>query len=204
MDALRTQVVETQKARSDLMKWKLMLVAGLGTVGLGLDAGKVGPWHPVLCLVPFVCVYVDALCAHLSLRIRAIGDFLAAERPQTPEEEREHYYELFLRSDKPPFRLETLALHWSTILLSALVAASGLQPPASAGALPSAHITVALVLSGALGIILTLGVWGFHGTRVRAIKRAAEKWQKRMVDAEQSPPAYPEGRAGAPSGSAEA
>jgi len=30
---LRNQITETQKIRSDLMKWKLLLVAGIGSVG---------------------------------------------------------------------------------------------------------------------------------------------------------------------------
>jgi hypothetical protein len=122
---------------------------------------------------------VDALCAHLSLRIRAIGDFLAAERPTTPEEQRECDYEVFLRTDTPPFRLETLALHWSTILLSLLVAAAGLVLPVSAGAAVSKVGSLAYILSGAVGLVLSLGVWAFHRARVIAIKKAAAMWKKR-------------------------
>ena len=177
MEALRAQIVETQKARSDLMKWKLILVAGLGTAGLGLKTGNAEPWYPILCLVPFVCVYVDILCAHLSLRIQAIGEFLAAQEAMSPEEEREHDYELFLRSDSPPFRLEALALHWSTVFLSALVAGVSYLLSTSAESLPSPSTRIALLISGCLGVILTLGVWIFHGSRTKAIKKAAIKWK---------------------------
>ncbi len=183
MDALRTQIAETQKARSDLMKWKLILVAGLGAAGLGLGSSEIGPWHSVLCVIPLVCVYVDALCAHLSLRIRAIGDFLAAEEPKTTEEKREHQYELFLRSDKIPFRLETVALHWSTVVLSLLIAGSSYSIQEVAGAEPSPGFQGVSRLSGVAGIGLTFGVWVFFRSRIRAIKNAAATWadNKTMV-----------------------
>ena len=109
MDLLRTQVIETQKARSDLMKWKLILVAGLGTFGLGLGNIARGPCYPILCLVPFVCNYVDALCAHLSIRIQAIGDFLASETPNTSEEKREHNYEVFFKNHSPSVQIRNFS-----------------------------------------------------------------------------------------------
>ena len=68
MDSLRAQITESQKVRSDLMKWKLLIIAGIGTAGLGFDNFKFPDAHMVLCLIPLVAVYVDALCAHLSLQ----------------------------------------------------------------------------------------------------------------------------------------
>lgn len=89
---LRDEIVESQKARCDLLKWKLALVAGLGAVGLGL--GDYAPKEPgyshhyVLCLIPLVCVYVDLLAKHMTLRIMVIGCFgghLAPEKKGEPE-----------------------------------------------------------------------------------------------------------------------
>jgi len=45
-----------------------------------------------------------------------------------------------------------------------------------------------LVLSGLLGIGLTLSIWSFHDARAKAIRRAADKWKKQPQDAEQTPP----------------
>ena len=84
---LRDEIIESQKARADLFKWKIILVAAIGAAVLGvgdpLAAGKtageddmVSKREYLLCLVPLVCVYTDILCAHMNLRIRVIGQFL--------------------------------------------------------------------------------------------------------------------------------
>jgi len=38
METLRSEIIESQKARNDLMKWKLLLVSGLGAAGLDRTA----------------------------------------------------------------------------------------------------------------------------------------------------------------------
>ena len=116
--SLRIQITDTQKVRSDLMKWKLVIVAGLGAAGLGFQNTTFEQKHILLCFVPFVCIYVDALCAHLSLRIKAIGEFLVSREPKSEIEEYVRDYEKFLRISPPTFRLETIALHWTTIFFS--------------------------------------------------------------------------------------
>jgi hypothetical protein len=37
VEELRAEILEVERARSDLLKWKLVLVAGLGAFGLGLN-----------------------------------------------------------------------------------------------------------------------------------------------------------------------
>lgn len=72
---LRGEIVESQKARCDLLKWKLGLVAGLGAAGLGLGSNYSTDrqFHYILCLIPLVCTYVDLLAKHMTLRIMVIG-----------------------------------------------------------------------------------------------------------------------------------
>ena len=92
---LRDEIIESQKARADLFKWKIILVAAIGAavfdVGDPLASGKaagqagqddiVSKREYLLCLVPLVCVYTDILCAHMNLRIRVIGQFLREFQP---------------------------------------------------------------------------------------------------------------------------
>jgi hypothetical protein len=85
---LRDEIIESQKARADLFKWKIILVAAIGAAvlgvgdplaGTGARSGQeeiVSKREYLLCLVPLVCVYTDILCAHMNLRIRVIGQFL--------------------------------------------------------------------------------------------------------------------------------
>ena len=107
---LRDEIVESQKARCDLLKWKLALVAGLGTVGLGL--GDYAPKEPgyshhyVLCLIPLVCVYVDLLAKHMTLRIMVIGCFRghrAAGKNGEPDSIESLYEKFAGRAREMPF-----------------------------------------------------------------------------------------------------
>ena len=161
MNSLRAQITESQKVRSDLMKWKLFIIAAIGTTGLGLGNFKFSNARMVLCLIPPVAVYVDALCAHLSLRIKAIGEFITSLQPLNKSDLHLKNYELFLRLSPPKFKLETIALHWSTIFVSALVLLYGYSDFPSPmvvklpllGECPGAILFYA---SGILGITLTI------------------------------------------------
>jgi hypothetical protein len=80
MGTLRQEILNSQQTRSDLLKWKLGLIGAIGAIGLGLAGSRVSNNADlVLCAVPLVCVYVDFLCRHLSLRILVIGRFFETE-----------------------------------------------------------------------------------------------------------------------------
>lgn len=71
---LRSEIIESEKARIDLLKYKLVAVAALGSIGLGLN--KESSQHPlILALIPLVCIYVDLLCYHNTMRILVIGKY---------------------------------------------------------------------------------------------------------------------------------
>ncbi len=88
METYRAEIIETQKARSDLLQQKLIINAVLGGIGLGLrGAGEDGASgllnnhvYLILCLIPLVCVYIDLLCYHLNLRMFVIAKFLKDPR----------------------------------------------------------------------------------------------------------------------------
>jgi hypothetical protein len=74
IEAFKNEIIEAERSRTDLLKWKLILVAALGAIGLGINSpgSTLQPTlslHLVLCLIPLVCVYVDLLCSHLGMRI---------------------------------------------------------------------------------------------------------------------------------------
>ena len=85
---LRTEIIEAQKTRSDLFKWKIILVATLGAAALGFGQKEGAPAGPaalpqqriandyLICIIPFVCLYVDILCSHINLRMLVIGHYL--------------------------------------------------------------------------------------------------------------------------------
>ncbi len=114
---LPEEIIETEKSRSDILKWKLVLVAVLGAVGLGLS-GKANASPLVLAMIPFVCVYVDLLCCNCNIRTIVIGTYYSISRRDS--------YERFVGKHRHAFEMENWALYWSTRLLCGLVVIFGL------------------------------------------------------------------------------
>ena len=120
METLRQEILETQKVRSDLLKWKLIIVAALGAAALGINQTSGQPL--LLCLIPFACGYLDLLCRHCSIRNKIIGSFIRA----TPSLELLADYEAFYESVSPEktlfgLTLESVALTVSTLSVSLLI-----------------------------------------------------------------------------------
>jgi hypothetical protein len=93
MDELRREIMQSEASIIDLMKWKLILVGGIGAVGLGLtnEASAKTPEVSalILCVIPFACNYVDALCKSLEIKICKLRTVLAHvgdELAKDPEE----------------------------------------------------------------------------------------------------------------------
>ncbi len=157
MEQLRVEIIEAQKGRADLLKWKLVIVAALGAVGLGL-ANSPRPFPIVLIGIPLVCTYVDFLCYNLNLRIQLIAEFMRRPLEGTVGEDArvmqayEEYVRRVATKKERIFVFETWALFWSTVLLSIGVffyGAVGVSPHDSKAGL-------ALILSGILGGVLAI------------------------------------------------
>ncbi|MDP8942617.1 MAG: hypothetical protein M3N16_00605 [Actinomycetota bacterium] len=191
MSGLREEILQAQRTRSDLLKWKLVLVGGIGAAGLGL-AGSDVPGHAdlVLAAIPLVCLYVDLLCRHLSLRILVIGTFLRDPPDQELGEaalirKYEEYAEdaRNLRLDRHralrrafgvgrtanAFALEDWALSGSTITLSLAILAYGVFAAIDA----DADLTLAtpFLSSGVFGALVTLAAKVSFTTRADAVKK---------------------------------
>jgi phosphorylase kinase alpha/beta subunit len=109
---LADEILGAHTTRADYLKWKLILVAALGAAGFGLEGkGQLAPLF--LALIPFVCIYVDLLCANLNARIIVIGTFFAMCRRDP--------YERFVQGKRDVFDTEDWALHGSTLVVCFIV-----------------------------------------------------------------------------------
>jgi hypothetical protein len=122
--SLRSEIVESEKARIDLLKWKIILIAALGAVGFGMSREDAQPMPAVLGFIPLVCAYVDLVCVHNTLRILVIAHFLRTDA--TPAGSQAKAYEELCQSVRQAFLLEPFALVGTTILFSFFVAFIGL------------------------------------------------------------------------------
>lgn len=182
---LRAEIIETQKARSDLLKWKLLLIATIGCVGLGLTKDNRVPYAPfILCCIPFVCYYVDILCAHLNLRINAIGRYFVLKNKNVNID----YEDLCERLDKEVnyFGLETYALRVTTILLSIFVVILGvcyffiggtIYPSIKKSLIEYQNVCLAITIgfSGLLGIFSTFYVRILANKKMRSLDKIIEE-----------------------------
>jgi len=167
---LRAEILQSQRVNSDLMRWKLLIVAALGAAGLGFTGSNAVPNADLLlAAIPPACVYVDLLCRHGSLRMLVAGRFIDSRREVAGVDGHyEQYVERVRRKtiNQPkvsvptsgrkvplrvlghdPFALEGAALAASTVALSlALVCfAAYARPP----------FWAILVASGLIGVVLT-------------------------------------------------
>ena len=175
METLRNEIIESQKARNDLLKWKLLLVSGLGAAGLGFSQ-HTGAFKDelVLCCIPFVCAYVDLVCHHLYLRILVIGKFISLIPAKKGTRSCIGQYEIFVdtnfrnpdkrrRKKIGAFDLEDWALVGSSIILSLALIVYSLWS--------TVEPKRPFIISGSLGILASIAIHFF--ARHRANKIAA-------------------------------
>jgi hypothetical protein len=170
IEKLRDEIVESQKARTDLMKWKLILVAAVGAAAFGIGSNAATGSDPpfvLLALIPWICLYVDAICIHNDLRIMAIARFLRTGGNGSVDlNSIERKYEAYCAGSRAQFSLEGFALQLTTLGLSLLVffigRSNGLKDliPAPAAA-PDLRFVI-LGWSGGVGAVAGLVFAGLH------------------------------------------
>lgn len=176
MQQLRQELLEAQKARLELMRWKLLLTSVLGATGLGLTNSRIAPnLELVLACIPFVCVYSDLLCYHQGLVIGVIGKFMRSQAELAVGDMKPLAdYEVFAWSvrhlEKPGERpisaydLERLVLFGSSLVFSSAVIIYGLIRINN----PVAFL---LVTAGVLGILATIWIEQAYRRRRRRIRQ---------------------------------
>lgn len=170
---LREEIRNSEAARLDFLKYKLIAIATLAAVAFGM-----GEWdkHPegiepryVLALIPFVCIYVDALCYHNNLRILVIAKYMRCNGDA---------YEIFLSqwdqllNNKYKegigdyFKIEDWIIDYSTRVFAALVIVAGMTISVSL-AVQGACIS----LAGLLGLTLSFYIRNQFDRKVQSIFR---------------------------------
>jgi hypothetical protein len=153
-DFIKDAILKGVELRTDLLKWKMIAVGAIGSVGLGAkDASPNSFW--VLILVPLLCVYVDIIYRNSCMRRDALRSFVILNKnlPDYSElsalllYESDHFKK---RVHGRPF--EAAALVWSSVLLSVAVAAY----PWLASISGSGRI--ALITAGIIGCVIAIAV----------------------------------------------
>ena len=74
-------IIETQKTQADFIKWKLFASATIGAASMGLYGApqngnpNANLLNYLVCLIPLICAYSDAMFFHLWFRIKIIGEY---------------------------------------------------------------------------------------------------------------------------------
>lgn len=155
----RQEIIDIQKSRVDLMKWKLILIGGLG--GFGLEKAPT-----ILILIPFICVYVDALCYQQSLKIFVISRFICDVRQRNMQ--MDVNYEKLCNSLSNSFSLEDVALVWSSVVLSILTSVGYYFAPDNMNkGLPNS----AVIACSVIGVIASIFVISLYYERAMDLGR---------------------------------
>jgi len=128
VESLKKELMEAQKSRQDLMRWKLVLVSVIGAAALGFSKSPSAEQAGLaLCLIPLACCYVDLLCRNLSVRTKLISGFLSRESKiaSAVEARFEDCYKQF-NDARGKKSLEDFALLGSTCFLSVVIVPVGI------------------------------------------------------------------------------
>lgn len=180
MDSLRQEMLEAQKRRADLMKWKLLLVSALAATGLGLTNSPSVPYiELVLCCIPLVCAYVDVLCHHQGLIVIVIAEFIRSQAQIKADDSDVAKYEKFAlivrqihykKGTISAYDLERRNLKWASVIFSASIAVyAATQYKAT---------SVAIFISGISGVFLSFWVQRSYEIRRDKIREISSQLGK--------------------------
>lgn len=187
MSQLSDQVVESHRARTDLLKWKIIAIAALGGSGLGLSGPRAPQADLALCCIPFVCAYIDLLCRQFALRAYVIGQYrrgrATAMRNKTngarsPEDDYLENYERYAYEarNKGAYSLENGTVFVASMLISAILIYASIT--FEFDVLPHRE---AIKLCGILGVFLAMLIEFYYRFIRRKIRRLPIPGQ-RVVD----------------------
>jgi len=170
-EKLRNEIIESEKSQADILKWKLIAIAGVASVSLGVGSTAAVPEAArlLICLVPLICIYVDLISLHIMTRIITIGFYLK----ESGNVYEQFAFEVRYKTAANPFIFEAVVLHGSSLVFNAIILVLCLVFPQTLPNWPSAY-TTAYALAGLLGIIATLWVLMMYKMRLKEVRDAAE------------------------------
>lgn len=184
MSVLRNELIDTQKVRTDLIKWKLILVSVILAAAFGFTASteksnRLPDIKIILCCIPFICAYVDLQCSALYLRIRGIAAFLRFTEPCDNESRILHEYEKFMYSVRKKFQergklfikssLQTIAIFWFSRLINIFVALYGVIASIISKQSTNSFSNYIILIFGILGILVTEWIFRVSRNRIKII-----------------------------------
>src|SRR5215212_5242600 len=120
---LRAEIVEAQKLGADFLKWKLIGIASVASVALGIaGAAPTDKALVTLCVIPLICAYTDIVSLDLVTRIAVIAAYLRRKN-----DEYENFVSLLRSGPKNPFRLGLLTIYLSSAAVNVLLLIFGLS-----------------------------------------------------------------------------
>jgi hypothetical protein len=178
MQTLRTELIETQKVRSDLLKWKLLIVAFIGGAALGFSGSARGEGsidaYLALAVIPFGCFYVDLLCRHLSLRNNYIGLFISYRQDESKAlQEYERFYATIRGKNWGRLSLEAVALMGCTVLLSVAIVPIGIALSGKPFWPPYEWPVSLFYVSGGMGVVLSFWLQARYQKALSAAQKLA-------------------------------
>ena len=177
---LRAEIVESEKARIDFLKWKIILVAATAAVGFGLTK-DVTQAPLVLGFIPLISAYVDVICVHNDLRILVIASFLRTHGTESAKE-----YEQLCKDEAGSFFLESFALLGATLVFSGLVFVvawwdmSGMVPNPNIASPVARFLTATSIL----GAAVSFGAMRFRQSRMQSLASNETLRRAKLRDAE--------------------
>lgn len=154
-----SEIIESQRVRSDLLKWKIITIAVIASVGLGISS-KYLKFELALCIIPFVMVYIDALCLHINLRIFSIAKWHKTEKAKELINNSEFVYmqeyELFINKayEVGAFKLEQWTIFYSSLVINfVLIAVPCLDLKGNIF-----KFKYPILISGFIGLLITIAL----------------------------------------------
>jgi len=176
-EKLRDEIIEFQKARADILRWKLIAIGGVGAAGLSLSAssgqGADGKYM-VLAIIPFVAAYCDAVGRDFDLRIALIARFLWLKEGPFFQ------YESFVAGGRKYWWLVGLAANLGASLIACtLVFLVGCSPSVTGR---TGGASTALMVSAVIGAVLVALVEVGYSQRLRNLRKCYLQPKKKSSD----------------------
>lgn len=197
-DKLRDEILDAQRFQSELSKWKLILLAGIGAAALGFVPGakdvSATMRLAMLALMPLVCIYADALSFQATARIMKIARYFRMRRSEHGYGDREYdHYEVWCSKNREYSGTENLAMFGVSLAASIVVGVIGLfGVTCGILRLPLDGISpwpiAALGLSGVAGIVGSLRIRRHHNRVFDALNHGGEEYPPPPAVTDQMPP----------------